>query len=119
MPQRMTSIDGSVTIGNQTTNPIPVASPAVNKTPIAAGTVGNTIIKGTPGTFYGILVTGVAVGTPQVFDNAVTNTGTIVGTLAASAPLGLQGFMQQGVQCANGIVVGGGATNPAMTVFWL
>jgi hypothetical protein len=101
-----------------TANPLIISLPVVKTTPIAAGTVANTVIKGSPGIFYGILVTSVGAGTPVVFDNATTNSGTPVGALGASAVIGLSGAIPDGVQCLNGITVAGGATNPAMTIYW-
>ncbi|SRR5713226_7382980 len=98
--------------------PVYVLPQVIKTTLIAAGTVANTVVKGAPGTYYGVLLSSVGVGTPGVFDNATTNTGTPVGQLAASAPLGAYPTISGGVPCVNGITVAGGATNPAMTVLW-
>ncbi len=95
-----------------------MTSPGVNATPIAAGAAGPTAIKASAGVFFGILVTSVGVGTPQVFDNASAASGTIVGALPASAVIGLANSLMAGVKCMNGITVSGGATNPAMTIYW-
>ncbi len=95
-----------------------VTQAGVNSTPIAAGALGPTVIKATPGTFYGILVTSVGAGTPQVFDHASAASGTIIGALVASAPIGPVMGPTMGVKCSNGITVSGGATAPAMTIFW-
>lgn len=107
-----------VTIGNPASNPVNMLPVAVQATSIPANTVANTVIKNAAGTFYGILVTSVGAGTPQVFDNASTNAGTIIGALVASAPIGPVMGPTMGVKCNNGITVSGGATNPAMTIFW-
>lgn len=98
--------------------PIFISSPQINATPIAAGTTQNTVIKSSPGTFYGVLVTSVGVGAPIVYDNNSTAAGTIVGILGPSAALGLSDNINLGIDCLKGIVVSGGATNPGMTVFW-
>lgn len=95
---------------NTPTNPIYVTS-GVNATSIPAGTAADTVIKASAGVFFGILVTGAGVGIAQVYDDAATATGTIVGQIGAP-PLAL------GVGCQNGIVISGDLNNPAMTVFW-
>ncbi len=100
---------------------MPISTPVLPKiqtTVIAAGVAANTVIKATPGTFYGIIVTTTAAGTPGVFDNATTNSGTPVGQLAASAALGQYTTVAGGVPCVNGITVAGAAINPAMTILW-
>lgn len=84
---------------------------------ISAGTSGNTVIKASPGTFFGIFASTAAAGGGLVYDNATTNSGTPVG--AAPTAVGFdQGVPAGGVTCVNGITVAGSATNPALTVFW-
>ncbi len=97
----------------QTTIPI-----TAKTTQIAAGAAGPTVIKASAGTFFGILTQTSAAGTPAVFDNASTNAGTIVAQVIASS-IGLQDTISDGVQMVNGITVSGGATAPAMTIYWL
>src|SRR6266700_577886 len=96
-----------------------ITSTACKATAIAAGAAGPTVIKASAGFFYGILVTTVGAGTPQVFDNASTTAGTIVGALSASVAVGDYNAPSGGVGVSSGITVSGGATNPAMTIFWL
>lgn len=105
---------------NTQSNPIYVVpgDSAVQHTAIPAGHTANTVIKGSAGTYYGMLITSVGVGVPQVFDNATTNSGDIIDTQAASASIGLDHFFEDGIECSNGIVVSGGATMPAMTIYW-
>jgi hypothetical protein len=84
-------------------------------TEIAAGHVGNTTIKATAGTYYGLKVTGgVGIGTPQVLDGA-----NAIDALPASAAIGFAtNTPTRGIACVTNIIVTGGATNPAMSVYW-
>jgi hypothetical protein len=104
---------------NTQDNIIWVMPAGVNATPIAAGATTATVVNANPGIFYGILITSVAAGTPHIHDNATVASGTTVGQVAASAPLGISQFISQGVRCVNGITVSGGATNPGMTIYWM
>lgn len=90
----------------------------IKTTVIAAGTATNTVIKASPGIFFGIITTTSAAGTPTVFDNATTNSGTPVGQLGASVTVGVYDNSAAGVPCVNGITVAGSASNPAMTILW-
>src|SRR6266550_1157968 len=95
-----------------------VAFAGVKATPIAAGATGPTVIKASAGIFYGFLVTTVGAGAPGAYDNASAASGTVVGMLTASAPLGYNVGPAQGVQCLNGITISGGATMPGLTILW-
>lgn len=86
-------------------------------TPITAGAAGPTVIKATPGVFYGVLVTTSAAGTPTVYDNASTTSGTII-SMAPASTIGLTSAPLIGISTVNGITVAGGATMPAMTIYW-
>jgi hypothetical protein len=108
----------SMTVNNASNNPVPMILGAAQTTPIAAGKSTDTVIKASPGTFYGIIITTVGVGGPLVYDNASTSSGTIVGSAIASAPLGFILGPNIGIQCLNGITVKGGSLNPAMTLLW-
>ncbi len=82
-------------------------------TPIAAGVTSNTAIIPNQGVLVSILVT--TSGTnPMVFTDIAT--GTKIGALAASAPIGTYTFNNpcgsQGFQAV------GNAANPAVTVFF-
>jgi hypothetical protein len=107
-------------------NPIPVpfsmvgaAPTGVHATAIAALKSTDTIIKASPGIFYGILITTVGAGVPTVFDNGAAGSGKIVGIAPASAVLGLVDNPDEGIECLNGITVGGNVLNPGMTIFWV
>lgn len=80
---------------------------------VAAGTVADTVVKASTGRLCRILVTTVGTNPLQVYDNASGHTGTIIGQLAASAPVGSYDFQLPAV---NGITVAGNAANPAVTV---
>jgi hypothetical protein len=108
----------SMTVNNASNNPVPMILGAAQTTPIAAGKSTDTVIKGSAGTFYGIIITTLGVAGPIVYDNVTTSSGTIVGSAIASAPLGFILGPPMGVQCLNGITVKGGATMPAMTILW-
>jgi len=107
--------------GNLSTpaNPLYIAGATViQHTEVAAGTTADTVIKAAPGKFYGFLVTTLGLGVPHIYDNASAGSGAIIGACAASLGVGLGPFFEGGITCSNGITVGGGLTNPAMTVFW-
>lgn len=100
------------------TTPWLMKQQAANTVFIAAGTATNTVVKGTPGTFYGVFASTIGAGGGLIYDNATTNSGTPVG--AAPTAVGFdQGVPAAGVNCTNGITVAGSATNPALTVFFL
>lgn len=87
-------------------------------TAVAAGTVANTVIKASAGRLCRVLTTSLAGGAAtQIFDNATTNTGTVIAYIVSAAAAGTNLDLQ--VPAANGITVGGAATNPAMTITWI
>lgn len=111
-PWRQAAVDGlgnlSVKIGG-----------GAQATAIAAGAAGPTVIKSSAGVVYGVLLTSSAAGVPTIFDNASAASGKIVDIIAGGAAIGtLSSLPAGGVSCANGITALGGATMPAMTVFW-
>lgn len=85
---------------------------------VAAGTVANTVIKGTPGTYYGCFASTTGAGAGLIYDNATTNAGTPVGFAPTTINTFDTGIPANGVACVNGITLAGGATNPALTVFF-
>lgn len=95
---------------------VETASGGNQTTPIAAGTAANTVISANPGRICRILVTTVGTNALQVFDNASTNSGTVIAELAASAPIGIYDFQ---MPAAIGITVAGNAANPAVTIGWI
>lgn len=87
-----------------------------NTTPVAAGTVANTVIKGTPGRIGKVVVTVLGTNPLSIYDNATTNSGTILLTIPASAPAGSIYDVQ--FPAAAGITVAGNAANPGVTIGW-
>lgn len=85
-------------------------------TAIAAGTSANTIIKGSPGRLARILVTATGTAEMDIFDNASTPSGTKIGIVPANAAVGT--IIDCQAPAANGITVGGNASNPGVTIFF-
>jgi hypothetical protein len=87
---------------------------------VASGTSSNTVIKATPGRLARVLVTGLAgttTGTTSIFDNATTNSGTVLAILANNTAVGT--VLTFDMPAANGITVGGNANAPAVTISFL
>lgn len=112
---------GSATIGNvginAGTNSIGRLN-AASTVSVAAGTAANTVVKGSPGILYGVFASTAAAGGGQLFDNASTPTGTPI-AFAPSAIGYDTGIPSVGINCVNGIVLQGSATNPALTIMFL
>ena len=85
---------------------------------VAATTAGNTVIKPKGGQVRVILATstGTGVGTVNVYDNATTNSGTIIAQIAANATAGT--FAVFNMPAANGITVAQVTNGPGLTVSW-
>jgi len=81
---------------------------------VAASTAVNTVVKGTPGRLARVLVTATGTASLMIYDNATTNSGTIIGILPASPTVGA--VYDFGLPAANGITVGGSSTNPGVTI---
>lgn len=90
-----------------------VASGGRLTTAIAAGTSANTVVKASAGKICRIIVTATGTNPLQIFDNASTNSGTIIAALPASPAIGMYDFQ---MPAANGITVAGSASNPAVTI---
>ncbi len=71
------------------------------------------VVKATSGRLCHVLVTTVGTAALLLYDNASAATGTIIGVIPASAPVGLYPFF---MPAHNGIYYGGGASTPAVTV---
>lgn len=83
---------------------------------IAAGKTTVTVVKASGGRLGRILVTTTGTNAMLIYDNATTNTGTIIGAVPASAPIGP---VESGFPAANGITVAGNASNPGVTISFL
>lgn len=86
-------------------------------TAIASGTAGNTVVKASAGRICNILITTTNTNPMQVFDNSTTNSGTVIACLPASPTVGTTYTFN--MPAANGITVGGSATNPGVTISWI
>jgi hypothetical protein len=84
---------------------------------IASGTAANTVVKATPGVLLLVLVTTTNTNPMNIFDNASTNAGTVIGALPASPTVGTVFAFQ--MPAANGITVGGSGTNPGVTISFI
>ena len=83
-------------------------------TPISAGTVANTVVKSSSGTLVSVIVTTLGTNAMLIYDNATTNSGTIIGAVPASAAVG--SIFTFAMPAINGITVAGNAANPAVTI---
>lgn len=82
---------------------------------IAALKTANTVIKASAGRLCRVLVTAAGTATTvSVFDNATTNSGTVIGIFPGTASVGTVYDFE--LPAANGITVGGLVTNPGLTV---
>lgn len=77
----------------------------------------NVVVKASAGRLCRVLVTTSGANAMLIHDNATTNSGTIIGSLPANAPVGSVYDFQ--MPAANGITIAGSATNPAVTVSWI
>lgn len=92
----------------------PVTDGGTTTVAIANANAANTVVKASAGRLCRVLITTTNTAAVSIYDNATTNTGTIIGAVPASAAVGTSFTFQ--TPAANGITVGGAATNPAMTV---
>jgi hypothetical protein len=82
---------------------------------VAAAVTAPTVVKVGKGRLGSILLsTANGAAAVNVYDSAAAASGLIIGCIPASAPIGT--VVNFDMPAANGIVVGGAATNPAMTV---
>lgn len=84
---------------------------------VAAGTSANTVVKGSPGRLFKVVVTaqaGVTTGSTTIYDNASAASGTPLITLPNNAAIGTVYTLD--LPAASGVVIGGGANAPGMTL---
>lgn len=91
-----------------------VCAIANQATAVAAATVSDTVIKNETGVLVSVLVTAADSNPMEIYDNATTGSGTIIGLIPANAPAGSLISFQ--MPAANGITVKGHADNPAVTI---
>lgn len=85
-------------------------------TAIAAGITANTIVRGSSGRLARILVTATGTNQMNIFDNASSPAGTIIGLVPANATVGT--LIDCQAPAANGITVAGNSNNPGVTIFY-
>lgn len=86
-------------------------------TAIASGTASNTVVKASAGRLARISITsaaGTTTGTTPIYDNATTNSGTILVVVPNNQAVG--SIIDVNLPAANGITVGGVANSPGMTI---
>jgi hypothetical protein len=98
--------------------PLSIMPPTARTAIIAAGAAGPSVIKASAGILYGVMITSIGLGAPGAFDNASAASGTPLWVASASAVLGLAPLPEGGAAFANGLTFAGGATMPAMTIFF-
>lgn len=85
-------------------------------TPIAAATAANTVVSAVPGKLASVLVTTAGTANMLIYDNATTNSGTIIGVIPSGATVGQVYTLN--MPAANGITVAGSASNAGVTISW-
>lgn len=80
-------------------------------------TAGNTVISTSAGRFSAVLFTTAgAANAITVYDNATTNSGTVIGYFAASTSIGT--FQAYDIPIANGIVIRDAAGSTGLTIVY-
>jgi hypothetical protein len=82
----------------------------------AANSNANTVIKNAAGTFYNATVTTTGTAGLIIYDNASTNSGTILLSIPANATVGTIYSFPGGMPAANGITSAGVTNCPAVTI---
>jgi hypothetical protein len=97
------------------TNPLATQGGGAQTGTVASGS-GNTVVKGSAGRLCRVLVTtaGTGSGNVLIYDNASTNSGTVIGVVPATVAIGT--YYSLDLPAANGIVVANVANGPALTV---
>jgi hypothetical protein len=97
------------------TNPMPSQGGGATTASVPTGAA-NTIVKNAPGRLCRVLVTtaGTGSGSVLIYDNASTNSGTVIGVIPATIVIGT--FYTFDMPAANGITVANVANGPVLTV---
>lgn len=100
--------------GNPLATPLPVTF-ATNNASVPTG-AGNTVLKGAAGVIATVVVTttGAGAGNVQIFDNATTNSGTVLFAFPANAAAGTS-YLVFGY-AKNGMTAQNVASGPVFTV---
>lgn len=101
-----------------TTNGLRVnnATDGLSTTAVAAGTAANTVIKASAGRLARVLITLTGTASMLIYDNATTNSGTLIGVIPANPTAGQ--VFEFKMPAASGITVDGDANNPGVTISW-
>lgn len=83
---------------------------------VPANTAANLVIKASPGTLCTMTVTTAGTAALSFYDNATTNSGTILHTIPANAAVGT--IYQLYGAATNGIVAAGVANCPGVTAYY-
>jgi hypothetical protein len=75
-----------------------------------------TVIKASAGFLQKVIVTTLGTAQLNIYDNASAGSGTIIGIVPASTPVGT--VLTFNSPAVNGITIGGAASQPALTVFF-
>lgn len=105
------SISGIASITNDGTFIKPPTTTATQ----AANTAGNVVVKASAGALYSATITATGTAGLNIYDNASTNSGTILLAIPANATVGTIYSFPAGQPAANGIVSNGVANCPAVT----
>jgi hypothetical protein len=109
------AVNAAVTVD---TNGLVLVPGGTGTVAIAASKTANTVVKASVGRLCRVLVTTVGTSTTvSIFDNATTNSGTVIGIFPGTAVAGTVYDFE--MPAVNGITVGGASTNPALTVSFL
>lgn len=84
---------------------------------VASGTAANTVVKSTAGRLCRLLITATGTVSMSIFDNATTNSGTVIGIVPANPVVGTT--YDFNLPAINGITVGGSGSNPGFTVSYI
>ena len=76
----------------------------------------DTVIKASQGFLQSVLVTTLGSVAVNIWDNATTHTGTIIGIIPANTPVGT--VIQINARAVNGITAQGAASQPNFTAFY-
>jgi hypothetical protein len=105
---------GSNEAGVDALHNVYVTDGGTTATAVAAGTVADTVIKGSAGRLCRIVVTTAGTNAMEIYDNASAGSGKVIATVAANAVAGT--WIDAQMPAANGITTKGDSNNPAVTI---
>jgi len=108
-----TPVDNSGNVLGTAASPLQTSAGGTATATVPSG-VGNTVIKNTAGRLCRIVVTTGGTGAVTFYDNASTNSGTVLFIVPGSAATGATYDVQ--MPAVNGIVAAGSTSSSALTV---